>query len=164
MNIRQVLKSDQVTYQQIRLEALEKEPYLFADSFEQLRDRDLSFYEQELENRSQPVFGAFVDEQLVGIISLRFYPIEKMAHKAMIGRFYVKEKVRGQSIGKALFEVVMEKAKGEGIEQIQLVVAATNEQAIKVYEKQGFQRYAYEVNALKVGDVYVDEMYYVKKI
>jgi ribosomal protein S18 acetylase RimI-like enzyme len=49
----------------------------------------------------------------------------------------------------------------EGMEQVLLSVAVTQEPAIRLYRSLGFQRYGREPRALRIGDRYIDEEYMV---
>lgn len=55
-------------------------------------------------------------------------------------------------IGKALMSTLIEFAQSAGYEQINLYVASDNEQAIRLYEKLGFQATGREVHAMKHAD------------
>jgi ribosomal protein S18 acetylase RimI-like enzyme len=49
----------------------------------------------------------------------------------------------------------------EGMEQVLLSVAATQEPAIRLYRSLGFQSFGREPRALRIGDRYIDEEYMV---
>ncbi|KGA96583.1 hypothetical protein AJ85_18740 [Alkalihalobacillus alcalophilus ATCC 27647 = CGMCC 1.3604] len=161
MEIRFLQKTDWIQYRQIRLEALKKEPFLFADSYEEQKEKSSAHFQSELTTPSNIVLGGFIEGELKGIISLKLYTLKKMEHKAMLGRFYVMEDARGKSLGKKLFQSGIDRAKELGVEQLQLVVASINETAISVYKKQGFKRFAYEEKAMKYNGKYIDEEYFV---
>ena len=44
-----------------------------------------------------------------------------------------------------------------GLEEVILTVSTTQEAAMKLYQSLGFNEYGHEVNALKQGDIYIDE-------
>jgi ribosomal protein S18 acetylase RimI-like enzyme len=49
----------------------------------------------------------------------------------------------------------------EGIEQVLLSVAATQTAATGLYRSLGFQLYGLEPRALKIGDRFIDEEYFI---
>ncbi len=53
--------------------------------------------------------------------------------------FYVDEQYQGQGFGKMLLEFVIELCKMSDVQSISLEVRETNEKAIKLYEKNGFE-------------------------
>jgi RimJ/RimL family protein N-acetyltransferase len=60
----------------------------------------------------------------------------------------------------ALLEAIVEDTKKRPhVEKINLTVVSTNETAIRLYEKAGFQKFGFETNAMKIDDTYVDEVY-----
>lgn len=70
---------------------------------------------------------------------------------------YVAKDARGKGVAKELVQVVLDKAKQLGLEQLQLTVVSTNKEAIALYDSFGFVTYAVERNALKYKGQYWDE-------
>jgi ribosomal protein S18 acetylase RimI-like enzyme len=102
------------------------------------------------------VLGAFAPG-LVGIVAITRDPHSKRRHKADLHGMYVIPEHRGRGLGKRLLVQALEMARGmEGLEEIQLIVAAHNREACALYERFGFVRVWTERHALKVGDQYVD--------
>jgi len=70
---------------------------------------------------------------------------------------YVVPDHRGKGLGKLLLVQALQLARGmDGLEEIQLIVAAHNHEARGLYERFGFVLVWTELNALKVGAHYVD--------
>ncbi|ARK31486.1 GNAT family N-acetyltransferase [Halalkalibacter krulwichiae] len=157
------LESEHVeSFRTIRLQALEQVPKAFAASFEEEADKPIAFFEDQLLSGSC-FYGLFNHGgELVGIVSLTRSKLKKMKHKASIGSVFIKKEERGKGMAKALLQYAMESAKNEGVEQIQLVVAANNQKAKQLYESLGFKTYGYEKRALKLDQVYLDEEHMVK--
>jgi len=71
---------------------------------------------------------------------------------------YVSKEFRGQGIARDLLQEVIKRVKAiPGIEQINLVVIATNLRAKQLYEKFGFENFGTERNSIKWGNRYFDE-------
>jgi L-amino acid N-acyltransferase YncA len=80
---------------------------------------------------------ARVDEKVVGGASI--HPLtEKRAHVAEYG-IYIREGYRDLGLGTALTMELIEIAKKQGLEILQLSVYATNKRAFHVYKKCGFR-------------------------
>jgi ribosomal protein S18 acetylase RimI-like enzyme len=104
------------------------------------------------------VLGAFVNGQIVGTVGYFRSPEEKTRHKGHVWGVYVKTEHRGKGTGQALMEELLRRARSQsGLEQVMLAVASEQAAARKLYLQLGFQVYGCEPQALKVGQVYVDE-------
>jgi RimJ/RimL family protein N-acetyltransferase len=69
----------------------------------------------------------------------------------------------GQGIGKALFAKGESWAVRHGVTRLELTVMTHNTNAVKLYEKVGFEKEGVKKNSLKVNGEYVDE-YYMGKV
>jgi RimJ/RimL family protein N-acetyltransferase len=54
-------------------------------------------------------------------------------------------------------EAIARASKIEGLSYVTLSVVTTNEAAIRLYESLGFETYGTEIDALRVGDLLLDE-------
>lgn len=93
-----------------------------------------------------------IDNQIVAEANLR--PVANMyrlRHRLEMG-IGVKKEYRNKGIASSLLKIVIEKAKNEGFEQINLEVATQNKYAIKLYKKFGFKKTGLKQNALKIDD------------
>ncbi|MDT8859632.1 GNAT family N-acetyltransferase [Alkalihalobacillus sp. MEB130] len=160
--IRPLAKEDVERFKELRLEALKEVPEAFAASYEEEVDKPLDFFVGKLLDTTT-FYGVFEKEgELLGMISLTRSTLLKMKHKGAIGSVYIAKKARGRGLGKELFTYVMKEAEVQGIEQLQLVVAATNEKAKHLYESLGFYVYGFEKRALKMKEQYIDEEYMMR--
>lgn len=103
------------------------------------------------------VFGAFIEDGLVGVAGWYRMSGDKAAHRGALWGMYVRPQSRGRGMGKALVDRVIKDARDE-VEQLHLTVASHNEAARRLYEATGFTSYGVEPRALKIGDLYVDEI------
>ena len=103
------------------------------------------------------VLGAFIKDDLIGISSITRSRNRKRLHKADLHGMYIKPEYRGIGLGKKLLERILEMSrKMNGLEEIQLIVAAHNDPVKRLYEKYGFTVMMKEEHALKMGNEYVD--------
>jgi RimJ/RimL family protein N-acetyltransferase len=164
MNIRLLKPSDAKQYWELRLEALEQNPEAFATSYEEAiqRENPIDGVAKNLTNEGNFTFGAFKNEDLIGIVTLLQETPIKLNHRANILAMYVSPKMRGVGVGKELLSEAIEQAKSiNNIEKINLTVVTSNERAKKLYEKLGFIVFGTEIHALKINDNYYDEDYMV---
>ena len=143
----------------IRLEGLRCHPEAFTSTFEDERDRPLDCF-KELITLSR-IFGAVLAQKLVGVVGVRSYAEFKLRHKAMIWGMYVRREARQYGIGERLIDAAVAHAPGE-VEQLQLAVVTENEAARRLYAKAGFIEYGHQINALKHGGRYYDDILMVK--
>ena len=107
------------------------------------------------------IFGAVLAEGLIGVVGLRSHADAKQRHKAMIWGMYVRREARQYGIGERLIGAAVAYASGH-VEQIQLAVVTENEAARRLYAKAGFIEYGHQINALKHGGRYYDDILMVK--
>ncbi|WP_227936814.1 GNAT family N-acetyltransferase [Alkalihalobacillus deserti] len=161
MYMQKLEKEHAQSFREIRLLALEKVPEAFAASYEEEVDKPISFFESQL--TAINYYGMFDEKKsLVGIVNVTRSNFLKTRHKADLGSVYVRKEARGKGVAKKLLRHAMEMALKEGIEQVNLIVAANNERAKQLYQSLGFESYGYEKRALKLENVYIDEEYMVK--
>jgi ribosomal protein S18 acetylase RimI-like enzyme len=167
MFIRRLDETDYLEYKTIRLEGLMKAPSSFGSSFEEENLFGDDIWKNRLENKNAITLGAFVDEKLVGVVTLLLNERIKTKHVADIHAMYVASSVQNQGIGTLLInKVISFVAEAEYVRQIKLSVEKLNYKAIRLYEKCGFRVYAEEKQMLCLDNVYYDFLlmnYYVKR-
>ena len=105
--------------------------------------------------------GAFIAQELVGVVGLRAHDDAKQRHKAVLWGMYVRSQARQYGVGVRLVDAVVAHAAGH-VEQLQLAVVTENEAARRLYAKAGFIAYGHQINALKQNDRYYDDILMVK--
>jgi len=159
MNIRKLTPADAAVFREIRLTALQSDSPAFGSSYDEEKDRTAEQFAAWLQSSSDSmVFGAFVDERLVGMVGLARENKNKTRHKAVIWGMFTQREFRARGIGKELMSAAMAAARQmEGLEQVNLCVAANNEPAKWLYRFFGFRPFGYERNAMKENGHYIDE-------
>jgi ribosomal protein S18 acetylase RimI-like enzyme len=158
--IRQLTPADAADYRMIRLAALQNAPEAFGSTYEFEAERPMSWWEERLQMPG--AFAAFLDGKIVGMA--RFVQDSgsaKERHKGSVYAMYVAPEARGQGIGSALLDALIEHASGV-VEQLRLGVVDTNHAAIRLYQKHGFEIYGREMRALKTDAGYSNEVLMVR--
>jgi ribosomal protein S18 acetylase RimI-like enzyme len=92
--------------------------------------------------------------ELVAIGGLVIGQVPKQAHKASIQGVYVRPQLRRRGIARRLLEALIELARQQGVEILQLAVMADSAPARRLYADLGFVEYGLEKHALKHEERY----------
>jgi len=90
-----------------------------------------------LDPRQTLFLVALVDKRLVATADIHRGRFLKNAHTASLG-ITVRKPVRGQGLGKAIMQDMLNWARSEGVRKVTLGVFASNESAIALYRELGF--------------------------
>ena len=144
-------------FKAIRLEALHKVPQMFGSSYEVESKKPSAYFQTCLTHST--VFAAYVESEIVGIVTLTKESVAKLKHKAHLASLYVKPQFQNKGIANQLLLAVIQFCLDDpDIEQILLSVEKNNDSAIHLYSKFGFDVYGIEKQALKDDLVYSDEL------
>jgi ribosomal protein S18 acetylase RimI-like enzyme len=157
--IRRLGAADVEAFRAIRLEGLRDDPDAFGSTFEKESSEPEQYFVDRLTRSA--VFGGFAGDRLVGVAGFYSFGDIKSAHKGVLWGMYVTPGVRGSKLATALVETLLEQASKE-VEQVQLIVTASNLRARRFYERMGFVQYGLERKALKYQGTYFDEVLMVK--
>jgi ribosomal protein S18 acetylase RimI-like enzyme len=161
MELRLLTEHDAEAWWRFRLEALENDPYSFADSAEDHRRTTVESARARLRAGSPErnfMVGAFADGKLAGTAGFYRHEAGHFRHKGHIWGVYVTPDSRKKGVARALLTEVIRLARAiPGIEQINLVVSAQQTAAKQLYASLGFRTYGIERRAKKIGSDYADQ-------
>ena len=166
MVIRQLTEADAALFRTLRLRALRESPHAFTNSYEEFSQQPLEStvqrFREQVTSRVNFTLGAFVDDQLVGIVGFYRETALKIQHKGSIVSMYVLPEYRSQGIARALLTEAIERARClPGLTQLLLGVMETQTAAKRLYESLGFTVYGREPRAIKIGGEFFDEEFMV---
>ena len=168
MVIRQLCPGDAAAYQALRLEGLRESPTAFGASYAAEAGRTLAEVAARLQTGADaPVimFGAFAEEQLVGVAGLARTAADKLAHNATVVGMYVALSFRRRRVGEALLDAVIAHARAfPHLRNLKLSANATNAAAVRLYQSRGFAKYGLEREALCVDGIFYDEELYALRL
>ncbi|UCZ53729.1 GNAT family N-acetyltransferase [Bacillus shivajii] len=149
---------DALIYREIRLEALKSVPEAFSSSYEEEKEYSLETFENRLNFEHFFTFGAFVEDELAGVVTLILETKPKTKHRANVVAMYVYPDKRKCGIGRILMTEAIKKAKDiKEIEQVYLTVTSSNLPAKNLYHSIGFKTYGIDNRGLKIEDTYFDD-------
>jgi RimJ/RimL family protein N-acetyltransferase len=156
LKLRRLEAADVTSYRELRLEGLQLHPEAFISSWEDEAGKPVTWWAERLE--TSVVFGGWIDNSpLLGVAGFRVPEAAKLRHKGVLWGMYVRPAARGTGLAASLVQRVIEHAQGV-VEEIGLAVVASNTAAHRLYCAAGFEQYAVERRALKIGDAYHDEV------
>ncbi|HEX9209327.1 MAG TPA: GNAT family N-acetyltransferase [Bradyrhizobium sp.] len=160
VEIRRLTVDDLDLFREIRAEALQKYPQSFYSPEEdEGGDAMLTAYRHWL---SGTILGAFGSGSLIGVAGFYVSPDKRSQHRGHIFTVYVEENARGKGVGDRLIKELLAHAEAR-VEQVHLAVMLTATAAIKTYKRNGFEIYATDPRAVRLGDTTYDKHLMVRK-
>jgi GNAT superfamily N-acetyltransferase len=157
-NVRLLRVEDAASMVALRREALETDPFAFMASAEDDHGLSLEFVRNVLANhQEQAVFGAFNGDSLIGMLGMYRELKVKRRHLGSLWGMYVSPGARNQGAGRALLDAAIRCAHEWGLDQLQLGVMDTAQDAKHLYEVVGFRSWGREPRALHWDGRFVDE-------
>jgi len=113
------------------------------------------------ENQGDLLIGSFLDEEMVGFLSVSRGEFIRIRHRAYIV-IGILQKGQSRGLGSLMFQQLMDWAVSKGITRLELTVMSHNKAAIALYKKFGFEIEGIKRHSLIVDGNYVDEYYMAK--
>lgn len=162
MEIRLLEPEDAGAYRKLRLEALLNSPEAFLTSHEEAEKMSEDDYKVRLQSDAAFNFGAFREDNLIGMVALVRETKNKISHRSSVFGMYVTPAYRGRSIGKKLMQTAVEHARSlDGVSQVCMSVVTTNTTAKSMYYAQGFVPIGTHKKAIQFGEGFLDEEHMV---
>ena len=160
--IARLTPQDAAAYRDLMLHAYQRYPSAFTTSYAERSGLELVFWESRISinaNAKETVFGAWVNDKLVGLAGLGMESREKTRHKATLFGMFVSEQYRRLGVGGQLVSAVLTEARARPqLRVVQLTVTDGNA-AKGLYERHGFRDFGLEPYALAVDAVTGDAGY-----
>lgn len=119
---------------EIRLRALADAPSAFGSTFEMEREKPAPFWHERLSQANGATFVAVDEGRSVGLVSV----FSEEVGQAHLVSMWVSPEARREGIGRALVDVVIDWARRNNAETVELWVTETNDPARRLYERCGF--------------------------
>jgi ribosomal protein S18 acetylase RimI-like enzyme len=164
MEIRLFTEQDAQTLWELRMQALETDPWSFVDSPEELRTISVEEFATRLraEDAENFVVGAFERDSAVGMVGCYQEVPLKRRHKAWIWGVFVTPAARRRGIARSLMQATIARAKAiDRIEMVMLTVAVDQPAPRKLYESLGFRSIGVEPKGIKISNQAHDEEHMV---
>jgi ribosomal protein S18 acetylase RimI-like enzyme len=162
--IRLFTEQDTQALWDLRMLALETDPWSFVDSPDELRAISAEEFATRLrsDHAENFIVGAFEQRIALGMVGCYQEVPLKRRHKAWIWGVFVKPAARGRGIARALLQAAIERAKTiDGLDMILLTVSVDQSAPRKLYESLGFRSIGVEPKGIKIGNQHHDEEHLV---
>ena len=124
----------------------------YPDEWTMTIEQQKAFIRKAEDGAKALLLGAFAGGRLAGMAHfMPVSPVDRARHRAGVGLVVCRAYWR-QGIGSALMESLIEAARTTNIEQLELDVVETNEGAIALYQKYGFEPYGRHPQMIKYRD------------
>lgn len=160
MEMRLVTEQDAQALWDLRMLALEIDPWSFVESPEEMRKIPMAEFAARLNKDVQDnfIFGAFEGQTAVGMVGFYRELLLKRRHKGWIWGVFVSPAARGRGVAKKLMQATIDRAKAlPGLDMILLTVSAEQPVPRRLYESLGFRSFGTEPKGLKIGGEGKDE-------
>lgn len=157
ISVRALIPTDAEAYHSVRLCALHEQPPAFS-SLPEDQPNPSETAVSLVRRDDHCFFGAFQNEQLIGIIRISRYSAPNEKHRAHLGSLYVLPSFRCHGYGRALIgEALNWAVNTPGINRVNLTVVTQQKAAIRLYQSFGFRIYGTEPEAFSRDGQFYDE-------
>lgn len=155
--VKELTEEDWMQFNFLRLQGLFKEPQNFGRRFRDEVNREPEEIKAII--RQNQVYGVYCADELVAVAAFENPGQENPAakHKRIISGVYVRPDKRRQGVANIITARLINIAKREpGVTQINLTVTGTNEEAIALYKKFGFEVEGVQKDAVCIEGISYD--------
>lgn len=162
MIVRALTAADALAFRTIRLEALKLHPDAYGSTLAQWENLPQSAYIKRIEDGV--LFGLFTENGLEGTLAYDRENGLNARHRAGIHAVYIRKKLRGRGGLEMLLRAAVERARADGVVQLELSVVETNARAHDAYARNGFVRYAVSPRAILFKGRFLDEILLIRRL
>jgi ribosomal protein S18 acetylase RimI-like enzyme len=162
MNIRRLTTQDVPAWRELRVRMLRDHPEAFGEHVDDFLQRPLPEVTTRILDGN--VFGAFLDDKLVGAAGWHDQKGRKRAHIGVIWGMYVAPEARSRGIGGGLLDRLLDEIRASGRDVAELSVAEPNAIARELYESAGFREWGREPQALRVDGRAIVEIHMQRRL
>ena len=149
-------------WRDLRLEGARDFPLGFLVTFEEMAEADIDSCGDILKRGS--VRGVFSREKVIGFCGFRPQVLKQTKHRGEIGPFFVSRKYHGSGAAKLMMSGVIDEARANKLEQLELFVDTENFRAIAFYERFGFERIATHRDGVRIEGMSRDDYFYTLRL
>ena len=147
--------TDAAALRHLRLRSVREEPIAFSVSYDEIDETPLEAIIEHLQETD--VFGAWMEDELIGMVGVQRAAGAKVRHRATVGGMYMIPERRGRGVGRALLDAVLTYTRSLAeVRYVTLAVVITHTTASALYERVGFQQWGVEPGAICVDGVDYD--------
>lgn len=168
--VRSLGPEDAESVHALRLEALARHPEAFLRHVDEeraggpARQRD-RLRDAVASDGASITFGAFVGDELTGMLALLRDADRKRRHRAQIVSVYVRPRQRGRGTAGRLLDAAIATARDmPGVELLYLSTSSSNDPALALYRSRGFEAWGVEPDFLRVDGRPVDEVHLLLRL
>ena len=158
-NIKKLTVEDAEKYKQIRLKGLQTDFASFGDTWENESKKDDKYWEEKISKPGRSFYAAEDKDIFVSTAGT----VDNTSEKSTIIAVYTLPEYRGKNLSTQIINQIINNAKQKRLKRIQLHVNADNIEALKVYEKIGFNVISTEKGKLR-GDGKLHDSHTMEKI
>lgn len=125
-------------------------------------EEEIEFIRMQNASEGNLFLIGFLDGAYVGNCSFMGMGMLRNKHRVSMG-IALQQKYSGKGIGTKMIETLLSVAKEKGIEQMELEVVTTNESAIGLYKKMGFEIFGTMPDNMKYKDGSYGDVYWMMK-
>lgn len=157
--IRDATPADAMLFRGLRLEALQESPTAFTADYEKNSSHPPKYWEERLtmDPDEANILFAEYEDRLIGMTGIARGSSPKTRQGAWIWGVYVTPPWRGLRIAQEVINLCLTWATAREVVVVKLGVSATNQAAIRCYERCGFASYGTEPRAIFYEGKYYDE-------